>query len=83
MTRTIALCETIGFILHVRHQRQVFPLSFWQCRRKGRGELVVEEDALVFREQELLTNRCITSLAEKGKDEWTIPHSTLGFDVSL
>lgn len=47
---TIALCETLGCVLHARHQRLVFPLSLWQRRRKERGEPVVEEeDALVFR----------------------------------
>lgn len=48
--RTTVLCESLGFALYERHQRQVFPLSLWQRRRKERGELVVEEeDALVFR----------------------------------
>ena len=51
--QTVALCEALGFVLHARHQRQVFPLSLWQRRRKERGELVVEEeDALVFRKRE-------------------------------
>jgi hypothetical protein len=51
--RTITLCKSLGFVLHARHQRQVFPLSLWQRRRKERGVLVVEEeDALVFRKQE-------------------------------
>lgn len=50
--QTIALCQTLGFDLHARHQRQIFPLSLWQRRRKERGELVVEEeDALVFRKR--------------------------------
>lgn len=47
--QTVALCESLGFVLHARYQRQVAPLSLWQRRRKERGEQVVEEeDALVF-----------------------------------
>lgn len=47
---TVRLCESLGFVLHARHQRRVFPLSLWQRRRKERGDPVVEEeDALVFR----------------------------------
>lgn len=47
---TIELCESLGFVLYVRHQRRVFPLSLWQRRRKEQGLPVVEEeDVLVFR----------------------------------
>lgn len=46
---TIDLCEGLGFVLHARHQRRVFPLSLWQRRRKEQGLPVVEEeDVLVF-----------------------------------
>lgn len=51
--RTISLCETLGFSLHARHQRQVLPLSLWQRRRKERGDPVVEEeDALIFKKKQ-------------------------------
>lgn len=47
--QTVALCESLGFVLIERHARLVHPLSLWQRRRKERGELIVEEeDALVF-----------------------------------
>ncbi len=47
--QTVACCEQLGFALVARHQRQVWPLSLWQRRRKEKGLLVVEEeDALVF-----------------------------------
>jgi hypothetical protein len=47
--QTVALCERLGFRLHARHARKVYPLSLWQRRRKERGEPVVEEeDVLVF-----------------------------------
>ncbi len=46
---TIELCLHLGFALHVRHQRRVYPLSLWQRRRKEAGLPVVEEeDVLVF-----------------------------------
>lgn len=48
--QTVALCESLGFVLTERHARLVHPLSLWQRRRKERGELIVEEeDALIFR----------------------------------
>jgi hypothetical protein len=48
--QTVALCESLGFVLVERHARLVHPLSLWQRRRKERGELIVEEeDALIFR----------------------------------
>jgi hypothetical protein len=48
--QTIALCESLGLVLHARHQRLVYPLSLWQRRRKEKGlPIVEEEDALVFR----------------------------------
>lgn len=47
--QTVALCESLGFVLVARHARRVHPLSLWQRRRKERGELIVEEeDALIF-----------------------------------
>jgi len=47
--QTVAVCESLGFVLIERHARLVHPLSLWQRRRKERGELIVEEeDALVF-----------------------------------
>lgn len=47
---TVATCQELGFALHARHQRRVFPLSLWQRRRKEQGLPVVEEeDVLVFR----------------------------------
>jgi DNA modification methylase len=47
---TAARCEALGFSLHARHTRRVWPLSLWQRRRKERGEPIVEEeDVLVFR----------------------------------
>ena len=49
---TVATCESLGFSLHARHQRRVFPLSLWQRRRKEMGLPVVEEeDVLVFRKE--------------------------------
>lgn len=48
--QTAMLCEELGFRLHARHARRVYPLSLWQRRRKERGLLVIEEeDVLVFR----------------------------------
>ncbi len=47
--QTVALCESLGFVLVAHHARLVYPLSLWQRRRKERGELIVEEeDALIF-----------------------------------
>jgi len=49
---TVATCEGLGFALHARHQRRVFPLSLWQRRRKEQGLPVVEEeDVLIFRKE--------------------------------
>jgi tRNA G10 N-methylase Trm11 len=49
--QTVNLCETLGFKLHERHQRKVWPLALWQRRRKERGEPTVEvEDVLVFKQ---------------------------------
>ncbi len=49
-TDTTEMCEVLGFRLHERHQRRVYPLSLWQRRRKEQGLPVVEEeDVLVFR----------------------------------
>ena len=49
---TEATCQGLGFVLHARHQRRVFPLSLWQRRRKETGLPVVEEeDVLVFRKE--------------------------------
>ena len=46
---TVEVCEGLGFVLHARHQRRVYPLSLWQRRRKEAGLPVVEEeDVLVF-----------------------------------
>lgn len=46
---TVVMCQQIGFLLQVRYQRRVYPLSLWQRRRKETGLLVVEEeDILVF-----------------------------------
>src|SRR5258707_1275684 len=49
---TVFTCQDLGFVLHARHQRRVFPLSLWQRRRKEAGLPVVEEeDVLVFRKE--------------------------------
>lgn len=46
---TEALCTRLGFRTVARHRRRVWPLSFWQRRRKEQGRLVIEvEDVLVF-----------------------------------
>jgi predicted RNA methylase len=47
--RTVDLCQSLGFVLHTRHQRQLSTLSLWQRRRKEAGQPVIEEeDALIF-----------------------------------
>lgn len=47
--RTVALCQSLGFVLDERHARRVWPLSLWQRRRLEQGKPVVDtEDVLVF-----------------------------------
>jgi len=47
---TTNLCNNFGFVLIEHQQRQVWPLSLWQRRRREQGKLVIEvEDVLVFR----------------------------------
>ncbi len=54
---TVKLCEGLGFRLHERHQRRVYPLSLWQRRRKEQGLPVVEEeDVLVFQREAVQPN---------------------------
>lgn len=46
-----AICEVeaLGLPLMARHEREVWPLSLWQRRRREKGQPVVEvEDVLVF-----------------------------------
>jgi predicted RNA methylase len=45
---TVDLCESIGFKLTERFQRQVYPLSLWQRRRKEAGLPVVEEEDVLI-----------------------------------
>lgn len=44
---TVALCQSLGFVLVERHARLVYPLSLWQRWRKEKGLPVVEDEAIL------------------------------------